>query len=237
MALKTREDYLAALRKLRPNVYKFGELIEDVTTHPATKRTVESHALNYDAAHDPELEDIYSATSIFTGDKILRWNSMMQSSEDLIANMRMKRQNYRRTGSCTGAVCVGWNAMNVMWAVSSEIDREHGTDYQQRLKKWILAAQRKGLTVAGALTDAKGDRSLKPSQQPDPDTNLRITEVRQDGIVIRGAKLMICGTAASQEIFLLPGSVYGEADQDYASTYGSHNPYAVQHRNARTPLR
>ena len=99
MALKTREDYLAALRKLRPNIYKFGELIEDVTTHPATKRTVESHALNYDAANDPELEDIYSTTSTFTGDKILRWNSMMQSTDDLIGNMRMKRQNYLWTGS------------------------------------------------------------------------------------------------------------------------------------------
>jgi len=44
MALKKRKDYLASLKKMRPNIYKFGELIEDVTTHPATKRTVESHA-------------------------------------------------------------------------------------------------------------------------------------------------------------------------------------------------
>ena len=215
MGIKTRRDYLAALRELRPNIYKFGELIEDVTTHPATKRTVESHALNYDAANDPELEDIYTATSIFTNNKILRWNSMMQSSEDLIGNMIMKRQNYRRTGTCTGAVCAGWNAQNTLWAVTREIDEEYGTDYQERLKNWILSAEEKGLTVAGALTDAKGDRSLKPSQQQDPDTNLRITQVLDDGIVIRGAKLMICGTAASQEVFLLPGSVYGEADQDF----------------------
>ena len=131
MALKTRDDYLAALRKLRPNIYKFGELIEDVTTHPATKRTVESHALNYDGANDPELADIYSTTSTFTGEKILRWNSMMQSSDDLIGNMRMKRQNYRRTGSCTGAVCVGWNAMNVMWAVCREMDEADGTDPEE----------------------------------------------------------------------------------------------------------
>jgi 4-hydroxybutyryl-CoA dehydratase/vinylacetyl-CoA-Delta-isomerase len=216
MALKTRDDYLAALRELRPNIYKFGELIEDVTTHPATTRTVESHALNYDAANDPDLEDMYTATSVFSGNKILRWNSMMQSCDDLIANLRMKRQNYRRTGSCTGAVCVGWNAMNVMWAVCSEMDQEHGTDYQARLKNWILSAEGRGITVAGALTDAKGNRSLKPSEQPDPDANLRVVEDRDDGIVIRGAKLMICGTAASQEIFLLPGGIYGEADQDYA---------------------
>jgi 4-hydroxybutyryl-CoA dehydratase/vinylacetyl-CoA-Delta-isomerase len=216
MSIKTREDYLAALRAMRPNIYKFGELIEDVTTHPATRRTVESHARNYDAANDPELAEMYTTTSIFTGVPILRWNSMMQDAEALIGNMTMKRQNYRRTGSCTGAVCVGWNAQNVMWAITQEIDAEFGTDYQTRLKNWILHAQENGLTVAGALTDAKGDRSLKPSQQEDPFTNVRITDVRDDGIVISGAKLMICGTAASQEIFLLPGGVYREEDKDFA---------------------
>jgi 4-hydroxybutyryl-CoA dehydratase / vinylacetyl-CoA-Delta-isomerase len=216
MGIKTREDYLASLKKIRPNIYKFGELIEDVTTHPATKRTVESHCLAYDAAHDPEWEDAYTTTSVFTGEKILRWNSMMQDSEALIANMILKRQNYRRTGTCVGAVCVGWNAQNVLWAVTQEIDEAMGTNYQERLKKWILHAQEKGLTSAGALTDAKGDRSLKPSQQPDPDTNLHVTEIRDDGIVIRGAKAMICGTAASQEIFLTPGGICGEDDKDYA---------------------
>jgi 4-hydroxybutyryl-CoA dehydratase/vinylacetyl-CoA-Delta-isomerase len=216
MSIKTRKEYLEALRAMRPNIYKFGELIEDVTTHPATKRTVESHARCYDAAKEPELEKLYTATSIFTGEKILRWNSMMQDSNAVIQNMHFKRQNYRRTGTCTGAVCVGWNAMNVMWAVTGEMDAEYGTDYQTRLKNWILQAEEKGLTVSGALTDAKGNRSKTPSQQADPDVNLHVVEVRQDGIVIRGAKLMICGTAAAREIFLLPGSAYKEPDKDYA---------------------
>lgn len=216
MALKTRKHYQASLKKMRPNIYKFGELIKDVTTHPATKRTVESHARNFDASHDPDLTDLYTTTSTFTGEKIHRWTSMMQSSEDLITNMKMKRQNYRRTGTCTGGVCVGWNALNVLWAITQDIDEENGTQYQERLKAWILEAQDKGFVVAGALTDAKGDRSLKPSEQADPDLNLRIKEVRDDGIVIRGAKLMICGVAASHEIFLLPGGIYKETEKDYA---------------------
>jgi len=107
MTLKTRENYLESLKNMRPNIYKFGELIEDVTEHPATKRTVESHARNFDASHDPELADMYTTPSIFTGEKNHRWNSMMQSSDDLISNMKMKRQNYRRTGTCTGGSCVG----------------------------------------------------------------------------------------------------------------------------------
>ncbi|MBN2231906.1 MAG: 4-hydroxyphenylacetate 3-hydroxylase [Deltaproteobacteria bacterium] len=216
MAVKNRSDYLASLKRMRPNVYKFGELIEDVTTHPATKRTVESHARVYDAANDPGTAEDYTTTSTLTGERILRWNSLMTSADDLIANMKMKRQNYRLTGSCTGAVCCGWNGMNVMWAISTDIDKEFATDYHGRLETWIRRVESEGLAVAGALTDSKGDRSRKPSQQDNLDANVRVVEVRDDGIVIRGAKVMICGTAAANEVFLLPGGVYGEDDKAFA---------------------
>ncbi|WP_026939490.1 4-hydroxyphenylacetate 3-hydroxylase N-terminal domain-containing protein [Hippea alviniae] len=214
--MKTAEEYKESLRKMRPNIYKFGKLIEDVTTDPATKRTVESHSRCFAAGYDPEYEEIFTTTSKLTGEKIFRFNSLMMSEEDVIANSRMKRTCYRLTGTCTGAVCVGWNCQNVMYAVTQDIDKEFGTDYHERLKKWILYAQENSLAVSGALTDAKGDRSKKPSQQEDLDTNIRVVEKREDGIVIRGAKVMICGVAAANEIFILPGGVYGESDKDFA---------------------
>lgn len=216
MGLKTREDYLKSLQAMRPNVYKFGELIDDVTTHPATRRTVESHARSFDAAHDPKYSDIFTATSTFTGETIHRFNSMMMTLDDIMYNSRLKRAMYRLTGTCTGGLCVGWNAQNVLWNVTHDMDKDNGTNYQERLKNWILRAEEKGLVVAGGLTDAKGDRSLRPSQQEDLNSNVHITEVREDGIVISGTKAMICGVAASNEIFVLPGSAYREDDQDFA---------------------
>ena len=106
MALKTREEYKKSLKAMKPNIYKFGELIEDVTTHPATKRVVESHARAIDASHDPKLAEDFTTTSSFiSGEKIHRWNSMMETLEDIMANSRMKRWMYRLTGSCSGG-CV-----------------------------------------------------------------------------------------------------------------------------------
>lgn len=207
---------MASLKKMRPNIYKFGELIEDVTTHPATKRTVESHARAFDGSHDPKYAEIFTTTSSLTGQKAHRWNTLMTSLEDIIANSKLKRTTYRLTGTCTGGLCVGWNAFNVLWNVTYDMDKDLGTDYHERLRKWILYAEENGLVVAGALTDAKGNRSRPPSQQEDLDSNVRVVEVRDDGIVIRGAKVMICGVAASNEIFILPGSGYREADQDFA---------------------
>jgi 4-hydroxybutyryl-CoA dehydratase/vinylacetyl-CoA-Delta-isomerase len=216
MALKTRAEYLASLKKMRPNIFKFGEAIADVTTHPATRRVVESHARAYDAANDSTTAPLFATISSLTEQKIHRHNSLMLSAEDVIANSKFKREMYRLTGTCTGGLCAGWNGMNTMWAVTHEVDKACGTDYHERLKKYVLKAQSEGLAIAGALTDAKGNRSLKASQQPDPDANVHITEVNEKGIVLRGAKLMICGTAASNEIFLLPGTGYGEAEKDFA---------------------
>ena len=219
MALKTPEEYKAALRRLRPNIHKFGELIQDTGTNPNTKGTVEGHAQLYAAALDAEYAGLFATTSNLSGDKVSRYLSVNQSAEDMIANCKMKRAAYHLTGTCTGGRCAGYNAINSMWATTYDMDQELGTDYHERLKKWLGDAQERDITVAGALTDPKGDRSLPPSQQEDADMNLHVVEVGDEGIMVRGAKVMICGTAAAQEIFVLPGAGYREPDKDYAIAF------------------
>ena len=131
----------------------------------------------------------------------------------------MKRDQYRTTGTCQGATCAGWTGINVLWAVTSEIDEACGTNYQERLKKYFEYCEENALTIAGALTDAKGDRSKSPSLQQNPDSNVHVKEIREDGIVVRGYKVQICGVAAAHEILCIPGSGYKEADQDYAIAF------------------
>ena len=46
-----------------------------------------------------------------------------------------------------------------------------------------------------------------------------MVEKKDDGIVVRGAKVMICGVAAANEIFVLPGSGYKEEDKDCAISF------------------
>ncbi|RME22191.1 MAG: 4-hydroxyphenylacetate 3-hydroxylase, partial [Candidatus Zixiibacteriota bacterium] len=219
MALKTYDEYIASLKQLRPNIYKFDELIEDVTTHPATRRTVEGHGWTYKAAHDPELAPKVTTTSELSGEPISRYLSIIRSPEDMYANSDMKRLMFHLTGTCTGGRCAGWSALNAMFTTTWEMDKELGTAYHQRFLSWLKQAQERDICISGALTDAKGDRTRPPSQQEDPDVFLHVVEKRDDGIVVRGAKLMICGVAAAHEIFVLPGSAYSEADADYAVAF------------------
>ena len=61
--MKTPEEYKNSLRNMRPNIYKFDELIEDVTSHPATKRTVAGHAQIFASAQDEKFQDIVTTKS------------------------------------------------------------------------------------------------------------------------------------------------------------------------------
>lgn len=219
VVLKTAEEYKESLRKMRPNIYKFNELIKDVATHPATKRTVEGHAKVYEVSLDPKYQDVFTTVSTFTGKQISRYLSLITCAEDMWANSRMKRAGFNMTGTCTGGRCVGFNSLNAMYSTTYDIDQEFKTNYHERLKKWIIDAQERDITCAGALTDPKGDRTKSASQQADPDMNLRIVERRPDGVVVRGAKVMICGVAAANEIFVLPGSALKDDEKDYAISF------------------
>ncbi len=219
MAIRSYADYVASLKQMRPNIYKFDELIDDVTTHPATKRTVEGHGQIFKLTSDPALRETFTAISHLTGEQVSRYLSLIQSPEDMWANSRLKRTMFQKTGTCTGGRCVGWTALNSMYAVTYDIDREMGTDYHLRLRNWLRDAQARDITISGALTDPKGDRAKAPAEQSDSDYYLRIVERRTDGIVVRGAKVMICGVAAANEIFVLPGSGYSEQDADYAVSF------------------
>ena len=219
MALRTPEEYHAALKAMRPNVYKFGELIEDVTTHPATRRTIAGHSQSFAAALDPETRDLLTTNSDLIDGPVSRYLTVMTSPEDVIAVCRMKRWGFQTTGTCTGGRCVGGNALNAMWATTFDLDNKTGSTYHARLKTWLTGAQTRDITCCGALTDPKGDRTKSPSKQADPDMNLRVVERRPDGVVVRGAKIMIAGAAAAEEVFVLPGSAYGEGEEDWAISF------------------
>jgi len=217
--MKSPEEYVESIRRMRPNVYQFGKLIEDVTTHGTTKYTIRGVARIYEMAQMPEYSDLLTTTSNLSGKKINRYLSVMQSPEDAIANIKIKRLMFQQTGTCTGGRCVGWSGINALWATTWEIDKKYGTDYHQRFRKWLEYAQENDLAVAGAITDAKGNRALSPGKQEDKDAYLHIVEKKSNGVVVRGAKVMISGAVAANELIVMPTTGLREEEKEYAIAF------------------
>jgi 4-hydroxybutyryl-CoA dehydratase/vinylacetyl-CoA-Delta-isomerase len=215
MKLKNGAEYIESLRKIHPVIYYKGERIEDVTRHPATAPHVRAAAMTYALASDKEHRDLATATSHLTGRTISRFTHVHQNIEDLIKKIKMLRVLGQKTGTCYQR-CVGLDGINATYSVAYEIDEKFGTDYLERFKKWLTYIQDENLMVVGAMTDPKGDRSKSPADQPDPDQYVHVVEQRDDGVVIRGAKLHMTGGVNSHEILIMPTVAMDEHSKDYA---------------------
>jgi 4-hydroxybutyryl-CoA dehydratase/vinylacetyl-CoA-Delta-isomerase len=62
----------------------------------------------------------------------------------------------------------------------------------------------------------KGDRSLRPSQQKDPDLYLHVVDKDKNGIIVRGAKIHQTGSICAHWGLIVPAREMREADKDYA---------------------
>jgi 4-hydroxybutyryl-CoA dehydratase/vinylacetyl-CoA-Delta-isomerase len=215
MALMTAKEYLDSLRRLKLNLYLFGEKVEDWVSNPIIKPSTNAVAMTYKLAHDPNTADLATTESMLTGEKVNRFISLFKSPEDMVSKVKLQRELGQRTACCFQR-CVGMDGINATFSTSYEIDEKFGTEYHQRFRKWLEYVQENDLTVAGAMTDVKGHRGVAPSQQEDPDMFVHVAERRDDGIIIRGGKANITGTVNSHEMLLMPTLRMREDDADYA---------------------
>ena len=216
--MMTREQYFGSLRKLNLKVYMFGELIENPVDNPVIRPSLNSIGMTYELANQPEYEDLMTAASSLNGEKVNRFTHLHQSTDDLIKKVKMQRLLGQKTGACFQR-CVGMDANNAVFSTTYEIDQVHGTNYHENFKKFLNDVQLKDLVVDGAMTDPKGDRSLAPSKQADPDMFMRVVERRPDGVVVRGAKAHQTGIVNSHEVLVMPTIAMRDDDKDYAISF------------------
>ena len=215
MALKTPLEYVESLRALNIRAYVGGERVDSVVDHPAIAPHINTVAKTYELAHVEEHREVMTTISHLTGERIHRYTHIFQSADDLVKKIQMLRLLGQTTGTCFQR-CVGLDALNATYAITFEVDAAEGTDYHERFKRYLERVQAEDLMLAGAMTDPKGHRAQKPSEQADPDQFVRVVERRPDGVVIRGAKLHNTGGINAHEILVLPGTGLTADEGDYA---------------------
>jgi len=137
------------------------------------------------------------------------------SPDDLVMKNRMQRRLGQLTGTCFQR-CAGLDCISVLHSITYDIDQKHGTFYHQRYLEFLKEAQRRNVIIAAGMTDPKGDRSKRPSEQADPDLFLHVVRRTDSGVYVRGAKAHMTGGLNSHWITVLPTMNLGEADRDYA---------------------
>ena len=216
--LRTKEQYIEGLSKMKRNLYVDGEKVSRVDK--MMQPTLNVMGNTFDAALDPENEELCIATSHLTGEKINRFTHIHQNTDDLHKKQDMTRLLCRLSGGCTQR-CMGIDAVNAIYNVSYEADKLNNgeTQYHENFKKWLIRFQNEDLVGCCAQTDVKGIRTLRPADQPDPDQYVHVVERNKDGIVVRGCKVHISEAAVADEVLVVPTRYMRPEEKDWAVAF------------------
>ena len=215
MGIKTGAEYLKSLRPLKPLVYIGGEKTTNVVDHPFFQTSLREMSKFYDWQTDPEKRDDFTCHSPLIDETVGFWNHLRQSPEELIKLVEViKKHNARHF--CTMCMGIG---LSVLWAVTYDIERDTGIEYHQRFRRFFEKIQREDLRYCLGVMDPKGDRTLAPHQQADPDLYLRVVEKNDRGIVVNGAKLHTSNGPIMHYFLAMPCRALSEKDQDYCVSF------------------
>lgn len=217
MGLISGEEFIKRVLSRPRKIYVLGEEVANPYEHPVIRPITKSIEKVYDLTLKPEYDGILTANGI-ENEKISRFLHIDKSREDLILRLEAMKIVNTVIGDCNYR-CTGHDALNALFPTTYEIDREYGTDYHIRLKKYIRMIQRHDLLVLGAMTDPKGDRSKSPKDQPVKDVYLHVVEERRDGIIVRGSKMHVSGAMVADELIVLPTKSFKKNEEEYAVSF------------------
>jgi 4-hydroxybutyryl-CoA dehydratase/vinylacetyl-CoA-Delta-isomerase len=219
MAIRTVEEYKKSIQDDRV-VYFHGEKIQDVTKHPIFRITLSQMALDYFIVQDPKYRDLFVDRSE-SGEETRFLHRPERSVEDLNRRRKIVQLLARiGFGIPGGSNTTGKDALNAIAVVCDRMDRLTGSRYRERVEKYRRHLLKNDPAVIGAVTDMKGDRSLRPSKQvPHQDYYVRVVDRTKDGIVVRGAKAHISLAPCANEMIVIPCRRHLEEDKDYAVVF------------------
>jgi 4-hydroxybutyryl-CoA dehydratase / vinylacetyl-CoA-Delta-isomerase len=243
----TAQQYRDSLNDGRIVYYK-GRKVENVAVDPDFNACVETMAVDYEMAHDPQYKDLALVYDEALGEEISRYYYTPKNGEDLLKQLDLIiKATELGEGYIPLAHDIGADAMNAI-AITARSMGDAGKVYLERIENFRNYLKKTDKSIVAAVTDVKGDRSMRPSdpRQNHPDFNVRVVDKNDKGIIVRGAKIHITGASYANEFFVIPCRAMSEADADYSVAFAIQanakgirqivRPFHAQISNLEFPL-
>ncbi|MEZ5559027.1 MAG: 4-hydroxyphenylacetate 3-hydroxylase N-terminal domain-containing protein [Pseudomonadales bacterium] len=193
--MMTGDEYRKSLDDGRETYFE-GEQVFDIANHPLLGITVNSAAAGYDRFYDPTPGAVGAFMKVPSSAAELREQVELHESVDLLTH-------------------VTYASIMTLLTAADRIESVL-PENAARIRAYVKDAQQRDIRMTQCITDSKGDRSRRPSNQDDPDQYVRIVERRDDGIVIRGAKLHISAASMGHELMTIPTKSMKAGEDDYS---------------------
>ncbi|EKN65892.1 pyoverdin chromophore biosynthetic protein PvcC [Neobacillus bataviensis LMG 21833] len=200
MAAIKGKDYLSRLKNTPPETWLGDEKIIDPTSHPLVASPAKSIAKLYDLQWDDDKKDYMLYTDPITGELEGTQFLVPRSKEELKKRGQMHLEWAKASYGFMGRSTDFMSAQLLGWYSNAEFFGK----FADNVREYFRYVQKNDLFLTHVLINPQVDRSQPPSKQPDEFTYLGVVKETEDGIIVRGAKMMATAGPYADEVLVFP---------------------------------
>jgi len=226
--------YLQRLAQQR-NVWLDGEVVRDLARHPAFAGTVRSVAALLDLQDDPVRGSELTFTTE-TGAKANLAFLVPRERDDIFRRGRSFRVWSDATFGVMSRVAGFYRAQLTGWHIRSNLIRQEEPHFPDKIARYYADLRDRDLLLTAAGHDPQIDRTKLASELGDLYTALRVVKETEEGIVVRGAKMIATGGPYMDEIMVSPHSPKTAEEKHYAVMFAIPASHPGVHLICREPF-
>jgi 4-hydroxyphenylacetate 3-monooxygenase len=203
--LLTGELYKESLRDGRRVIDSDAQEVDDVTTHPHLRRTVDTLARVMDLQFDPAMRDVVTYVDEATGTRrSVGWQvptrkEHLHAKREAIGAVTMETLGmFGRPPDYGPAMALGF--LGIIDRVENE-----NPEFAENIRQFVRLSGEHNLLSTDLILDAQSDRNVPRDDRPG---TLRVVDERPDGIVVRGSK--VAGSLGALTHFFTLSTVLGK---------------------------
>jgi len=212
--MRTGAEHIKSLKDGR-TVYIDGELVADVTAHPAFRNAVLAAAELYDFQAQPENVELMTFPPDGSNRRVNRGWQMPRNYEELVQRRKALQAWAALSCGFCGRSPDHLSSSLVGQRMGIEVFRKHGAARGKAVEDFFDYARHNDLYVSYVIINPQAERGKDWGQQAE-DLVARIVDEDSTGITIRGAKMLGTGAVMANELLVANMQPLKPGEEDIA---------------------
>jgi len=208
MAVRTGSEYIERLRASAPTVIVEGETVTvGIPDHPAFRNVVATYAELFDMQHDAALRDVLTDPSPVTGEPVATSFMVPRTRGDLDKRGRAMKTWADHSFGMLGRTGDYLNSCLMALSEAEGWFAQADPAFGENIRRYYEMARDQDLLSTHTLVPPQANRSQSAGQQLGGALAARIVKETDNGVVVRGARLLATIGPTADELLVFPSTV------------------------------
>jgi 4-hydroxyphenylacetate 3-monooxygenase len=215
MAARSGREFLERLSAARVHVEIQGETLTGaVAGHPAFRNVIASYAELYDMQHDPAYRDVLTYPSPATGEPVATSFLTPRTPADLVKRREAFKLWADRSLGMLGRTSDYLNSALMALASAQDWFAQADPAFGENIRGYYEKVREEDLLCTHTLVPPQANRAVTASRQAGGALMAHVVKQDDNGIVLRGARLLATIGPFADELLVFPSTVLRNSPED-----------------------